>query len=132
MPEPRTHWPDQSGSRACSCAPARVAAESIAATVATTVRISLAMIILQRDASSCRSDLEFMSPNLDVHPANRGTFDRDDIARPHRADAGRRSGVVNVAGIERIERRGEFDESPDAIDEMFRVRALADLPVHRK
>src|SRR5262249_55520616 len=114
IPGPRTHCPDQSGNRGCSCAAALTTANRIAAAAATPILF------------------EFMGADLDVHSTDGLAFQRDNVTWVHRADAGWRSGVINVAGIERIERRGKLDEPPNAEHQMLGVAVLAYLPVHGK
>ena len=69
---------------------------------------------------------ELVRPHLDLELAEhrRRTAD-DDVAGLHRADALGRAGIEQVARIERVERRGEFDQAAAIIDQVAGIAASA-------
>ena len=71
------------------------------------------------------------SPHLDVHRADTLDVSGDDIARLDRADAFGRAGDDDVAGIQRVERRGVLDQRRDAEDQVSGVRVLPLFAVDR-
>src|SRR5712675_249839 len=65
-----------------------------------------------------------MGPYRDLERADRIATAAQHVAGLHRGDALGRAGVVYVARIERVERRGEFDETADVVDQVLRIRGL--------
>src|SRR5580658_11128608 len=62
---------------------------------------------------------KLMSPHRDLEFAeNRARAADDAIARLHRAHTVRCAGVHEIAGIKRVELRGEFDKTPAIVDQL--------------
>src|SRR5689334_6089368 len=73
---------------------------------------------------SSRSPLRLVRPDRDLELADLVALAAQHIARLDRAHALRRSGVINVARIERVERRRELDQAADVVDQVLGVGGL--------
>src|ERR1700676_4095145 len=74
-----------------------------------------------------------MRPHADLELAEqRGRAADYGVARLDRADALRRAGIDQIPGRERVERRGEFDQPPAAIDQLIGVALLPGFAIDLK
>ncbi len=72
-----------------------------------------------------------MGPHGDLQFAEHGRRPADDdVAGFYRADAVGRPGIDEVAWIERVEFRGEFDQPAAVVDQIGGVAALLGLILH--
>src|ERR1700677_2227544 len=106
----RVEWPAR---LICSIATLRI--------LRSRLRANAAVVLDAAEFVSAYSDLEFAEERR--RPAD------DGIAGVYRADALRRAGIDEVARIERIERRGEFDQAAAVIDQHSGVALLPDFAV---
>src|SRR6516164_4454973 len=80
---------------------------------------------LEISTSAVRADLDLELADLVALAAQH-------VAGFDRAHALRRAGVVNIARIERVERRGELDQPTDIVDQVAGLRGLLERAIERK
>src|SRR5262245_3573068 len=76
--------------------------------------------------------LRLMRPHRDLELTDLIALAAQHVAGLDRAHALRRAGVVHVARIERVERRGKLDQPADIVDQVLGIGGLLELTVDRE